>query len=102
MKWQSTLICLFCSYVGDISLLQINSDSFCGEYQSGKQIKALHKKLGQWYINKILELLHLGQMGQMQSESLGGKNMLLCCVDDYARYTWVKFLRGKSDNEKVL
>ena len=28
--------------------------------------------------------------------------MLLCCVDDYARYTWVKFLRGKSDNEKVL
>ncbi|KAL5581560.1 hypothetical protein UlMin_014002 [Ulmus minor] len=28
-------------------------------------------------------------------ESLGGKNYILACVDDYSRFTWVAFLREK-------
>ncbi|KAK2428563.1 hypothetical protein QL285_027076 [Trifolium repens] len=36
-------------------------------------------------------------MGPMQVESLGGKRYALVVVDDYSRYTWVKFIREKSD-----
>jgi transposase InsO family protein len=36
-------------------------------------------------------------MGPMQVESLNGKRYVLVCVDDYSRYTWVIFIREKSD-----
>ena len=36
-------------------------------------------------------------MGPFQVESLGGKKYAFVCVDDYSRYSWVDFLREKSD-----
>ena len=37
----------------------------------------------------------------MQTESLGGKRYALVCVDDFSRYTWVKFIHVKSETLKV-
>lgn len=34
-------------------------------------------------------------MGSMQVKGLGGKRYVLVCVDDYSRYTWVKFIKIK-------
>lgn len=45
----------------------------------------------------ILELFHLDPMGPMQSEGLGGKQYVLIVIDDFSRYTWVHFLREKSN-----
>ncbi|KAK2389118.1 secreted RxLR effector protein [Trifolium repens] len=36
-------------------------------------------------------------MGPIQVESLEGKRYVLVVVDDYSRYTWVNFIREKSD-----
>ncbi|CAA7043509.1 unnamed protein product [Microthlaspi erraticum] len=33
----------------------------------------------------------------MQVESIGGKRYVFVLVDDYSRYTWVRFIRDKSD-----
>lgn len=35
-------------------------------------------------------------MGPMQVESLVGKIYVFVCVDDFSRYTWVKFIKEKS------
>jgi hypothetical protein len=56
-----------------------------------------HPMLKHQTTSKVLELLHMDLMGPMQVESLGGKRYALVVVDDYSRYTWVNFIRVKSD-----
>lgn len=36
-------------------------------------------------------------MGPITPESIAGKKYILVMVDDFSRYTWVAFLRNKSD-----
>lgn len=40
-------------------------------------------------------------MDLMQVESLYGKRYDFVCVDDFSRYTWVKFIKEKLDSSKV-
>nr|GFA56165.1 integrase, catalytic region, zinc finger, CCHC-type, peptidase aspartic, catalytic [Tanacetum cinerariifolium] len=42
-----------------------------------------------------LYLLHMDLYGQIRVESVNGKKYILVIVDDYSRFTWVKFLRSK-------
>ncbi|KAK2383145.1 putative mitochondrial protein [Trifolium repens] len=56
-----------------------------------------HPMLEHQTTSKVLELLHMNLMGPMQVGSLGGKRYALVVVDDYSRYTWVNFIREKSD-----
>ncbi|TYK07224.1 uncharacterized protein E5676_scaffold606G001160 [Cucumis melo var. makuwa] len=74
---------------------------FCGDCQVGKQTKNSHKSLKECYTNKVLELLHLDLMGPMETESLGEKKYVLVVVDDYSRFTWVRFLKGKLDTVRI-
>lgn len=62
-----------------------------------KQTKSSHKMIQQPRTSKILELLHMDLMGRMQVDSIGGKRYVFVCVDDYSRFSWVKFLPEKSD-----
>jgi transposase InsO family protein len=41
-------------------------------------------------------------MGPLQVESLGGKRYASVMVDDFSRYTWIKFIREKSDTFDVV
>lgn len=76
----------------------ISMDSqVCGGCQLGKQTKSTHKRLSQIGTNKPLELLHIDLVGPTRTESLGGKRYFLVVVDDFSRYTWVAFLRDKSE-----
>ena len=84
-----------------IPSLDINGKFFCGDCQVGKQTKTSHRRLKECYTIRVLELLHLDLMGPMQTESLGGKKYVLVVVDDYSRFTWVRFLKGKSDTVKL-
>ena len=36
-------------------------------------------------------------MGLMRIESMGGKRYIMVVVDDFSRYSWVEFLREKSE-----
>lgn len=51
---------------------------------------------------KVLELMHMDLMGPMQVESIVGKRYVFVCVDDFSRYTWVEFIREKSDTFEVF
>ena len=47
--------------------------------------------------SRCLELLHIDLLGPTRIESLGGKRYIMVIVDDFSRYTWVEFLREKSE-----
>ena len=36
-------------------------------------------------------------MGPIRMESMGGKRYIMVVVDDFSRYSWVEFLREKSE-----
>ncbi|GKC60482.1 retrovirus-related pol polyprotein from transposon TNT 1-94 [Tanacetum coccineum] len=44
-----------------------------------------------------LYLLHMDLCGPMRVESINEKKYILVIVDDYSRFTWVKFLRSKDE-----
>jgi hypothetical protein len=56
-----------------------------------------HPRLQHQTTTKVLELLHMNLMGPMQVESLGGKRYAFVVVDDYSRFTWINFIKEKSD-----
>ena len=44
-----------------------------------------------------LELIHIDLMGPTRIENLGGKRYIFLAVDDYSRFSWVYFLKHKSE-----
>ncbi|KAA0032034.1 F5J5.1 [Cucumis melo var. makuwa] len=81
--------------------LDVNGKFFCRDCQIGKQTRSTHKSLKECYTNRVLELLHMDLMGPMQTKSLRGKRYVMVVVDDYSRYTWVCFLKGKTDTVEI-
>ncbi|CAL2231001.1 unnamed protein product [Prunus armeniaca] len=69
----------------------------CGACQLGKQVKSAHKSISYISTSQPLDLLHMDLVGPIQTESIGGKKYMLVLVDDFTRFTWVDFLREKSD-----
>ena len=69
----------------------------CGACQMGKQTKASHHKVNVIATSRCLELLCVNLMGPTRTESLGGKRYIMVIVDDFSGYTWVEFLREKSE-----
>jgi len=82
--------------------LKIAEGNICGECQIGKQTKMPHKMLQHSTTTRVLELLHMDLMGPMQVESLGGKRYAYVVVDDFSRYTWINFLKEKSDTFDIF
>ena len=54
----------------------------------------VHKEKTQ---REIIELIHTDVCGPMQTLSLGGTRYFLISVDDKSRFTWIYFIRKKSD-----
>lgn len=46
---------------------------------------------------ELIELIHTDVCGPMQTMPIGGAKYFLIFVDDRSRYTWVYFIRKKSD-----
>nr|GEZ91153.1 hypothetical protein [Tanacetum cinerariifolium] len=45
---------------------------------------------------------HMDLCGPMRVESINGKKYILVIMDDYSRFTWVKFLRSKDENPDFI
>ncbi|KAJ9544864.1 hypothetical protein OSB04_024571 [Centaurea solstitialis] len=65
--------------------------------EKGKQTRTSFKSKKISSISFPLHLLHIDLFGPVNVQSIGGKKYTLVIVDEYSRYTWVFFLRSKSD-----
>ncbi|KAI3714916.1 hypothetical protein L6452_21878 [Arctium lappa] len=82
--------------------LKYEKEYLCAACEKGKMKRAPHKPKLEPSTSAPLELLHMDLCGPMRTQSLGGKKYILVIVDDYSRYTWVKFLRSKDETPEVL
>ncbi|GKA25273.1 retrovirus-related pol polyprotein from transposon TNT 1-94 [Tanacetum coccineum] len=63
----------------------------------GKSKKSSHQPKAEDTNQEKLYLLHMDLCGPMRVESINGKKYILVIVDDYSRFTWVRFLRSKDE-----
>ncbi|GKB00729.1 retrovirus-related pol polyprotein from transposon TNT 1-94 [Tanacetum coccineum] len=63
----------------------------------GKSKKSSHQPKAEDTNQEKLYLLHMDLCGPMRVESFNQKKHILVIVDDYSRFTWVKFLRSKDE-----
>ncbi|KAI3680401.1 hypothetical protein L2E82_50388 [Cichorium intybus] len=83
--------------------LKFDNDSLCSACEHGKQTKQRHPTVINPKITEPLSLLCMDLCGLSAVESIGKKKYILVIVDDYSRFTWVLFLRNKSDAaEKII
>ncbi|GKE49002.1 retrovirus-related pol polyprotein from transposon TNT 1-94, partial [Tanacetum coccineum] len=70
-------------------------DHLCSTCEMGKSKKKPHKPKSEDTNQEKLYLLHMDLCGPMRVASVNGKKYIIVIVDDYSRFTWVKFLRSK-------
>ncbi|GKE44963.1 retrovirus-related pol polyprotein from transposon TNT 1-94 [Tanacetum coccineum] len=76
--------------------LKFEKDHLCSACQLGKS-KYTHKPKSENTIMEVLHTLHMDFYGPMRVKSINGEKYILVIVDDYSRFTWVKFLRSKDE-----
>ncbi|GJZ37881.1 retrovirus-related pol polyprotein from transposon TNT 1-94 [Tanacetum coccineum] len=77
--------------------LKFEKDHLCSACQLGKSRKSTHKSKTINTIMEVLHTLHMDLCGPLRVQSINGKKYILVIVDDYSRFTWVKFLRSKGE-----
>ncbi|GJR65767.1 retrovirus-related pol polyprotein from transposon TNT 1-94 [Tanacetum coccineum] len=77
--------------------LKFEKDHLCSACQLGKSKKFSHKPKSENTNMEVLHTLHMDLCGPMRVQSINGKKYILVIVDDYSRFTWVKFLRSKDE-----
>ncbi|GJU16827.1 retrovirus-related pol polyprotein from transposon TNT 1-94, partial [Tanacetum coccineum] len=82
--------------------LKFEKDHLCSACQLGKSKKATHKPKTVNTIMEVLHTLHMDLCGPMRVQSINGKKYILVIVDDYSRFTWVKFLRSKDETPEFV
>nr|GEU89944.1 retrovirus-related Pol polyprotein from transposon TNT 1-94 [Tanacetum cinerariifolium] len=77
--------------------LKFEKDHICSACAIGKSTKKSYKAKSEDTNQEKLYLLHMDLCGLMRTKSVNGKKYILIIVDDYSRFTWVKFLRSKDE-----
>ncbi|GKC13189.1 retrovirus-related pol polyprotein from transposon TNT 1-94, partial [Tanacetum coccineum] len=68
----------------------------------GKSKKSSHQPKAEDTNQEKLYLLHMDLCGPMRVASINGKRCILVIVDDYSRFTWVRFLRTKYEAPEAI
>ncbi|GJX14118.1 retrovirus-related pol polyprotein from transposon TNT 1-94 [Tanacetum coccineum] len=82
--------------------LKFEKDHLCSACQLGKSKKHTHKPKTKNTNLEVLNTLHMDLCGPMRVQTINGKKYILVIVDDYSRFTWVKFLRSKDETPTVV
>ncbi|GKB35873.1 retrovirus-related pol polyprotein from transposon TNT 1-94 [Tanacetum coccineum] len=82
--------------------LKFEKDHLCSACSLGKSKKQSHKPKSEDTNQEKLYLLHMDLCGPMHVESINEKKYILVIVDDYSRFTWVKFLRSKDEAPEFI
>nr|GFA73297.1 putative ribonuclease H-like domain-containing protein [Tanacetum cinerariifolium] len=86
--------------VRGLSKLKFEKDHLCSACAMGKSTKKSHKPKSP--NQEKIYLLHMDLCGPMRVESANGKKYILVIVDDYSRFTWVKFLHSKYETPMFI
>ncbi|GJR21721.1 retrovirus-related pol polyprotein from transposon TNT 1-94 [Tanacetum coccineum] len=82
--------------------LKFEKDHLCSACQLGKSKKYSHKPKSENTNMEVLHTLHMDLCGPMRVQSINGKKYILVIMDDYSRFTWVKFLRSKDETPEFV
>ncbi|GJR18917.1 retrovirus-related pol polyprotein from transposon TNT 1-94 [Tanacetum coccineum] len=82
--------------------LKFEKDHLCSAFQLGKSKKHTHKPKPENTNLEVLNTLHMDLCGPMRVQTINGKRYILVIVDDYSRFTWVKFLRSKDETPAFI
>nr|GFA15965.1 ribonuclease H-like domain-containing protein [Tanacetum cinerariifolium] len=82
--------------------LKFEKDHLCSTCAMGKSTRKTHKPKSEDTNQEKLYLLHMDLCGPMHVESVNGKKYILVIVDDYSRFTWIKFLRSKDETSEFI
>ncbi|GJZ29177.1 retrovirus-related pol polyprotein from transposon TNT 1-94, partial [Tanacetum coccineum] len=85
-----------------IPRLKFQKDHLCSACALGKSKKSSHQPKAKDTNQEKLYLLHIDLCGRMLVASINGKKYILVIVDDYSRFTWVRFLRTKDEAPKAI
>ncbi|KAJ9557083.1 hypothetical protein OSB04_011697 [Centaurea solstitialis] len=81
---------------------RLSKDTLCSACEKGKMKKSSHPPKMETNYHHPLDMLHMDLCGPMRVESLARKKYMLVLVDEYSRYTWLEFLRAKSDAAELI
>ncbi|GKA12990.1 retrovirus-related pol polyprotein from transposon TNT 1-94 [Tanacetum coccineum] len=82
--------------------LEFEKDHLCSACQLGKSKKHTHTHKTENTNLEVLNTLHMDLCGPMRVQTINGKKYILVIVDDYSRFTWVKFLRSKDETPEFV
>ncbi|KAI3684879.1 hypothetical protein L6452_34106 [Arctium lappa] len=82
--------------------ISFSKEKLCASCEKGKLTKSSFKTKRCFSISTPLQMLHMDLCGPVSIPSLGGKRYILVIIDEYTRYTWVFFLRYKSDTPEEI
>ncbi|GJZ29106.1 retrovirus-related pol polyprotein from transposon TNT 1-94 [Tanacetum coccineum] len=80
-----------------IPKLKFQKDHLCSTCALGKSKTSSHQPKVEDTNQEKLYLLNMDLSGSMHVESINRKKYILMIVDDYSRFTWVRFLRSKDE-----
>ncbi|GJY05292.1 retrovirus-related pol polyprotein from transposon TNT 1-94 [Tanacetum coccineum] len=87
--------------IGLLSLVY-SKDKLCSSCEKGKHHRASFKTKHTSSIKKCFHLLHMDLFGPVTPRSINHEKYTLVIVDEYSRYTWVYFLKKKSQAPKTI
>ncbi|GJQ94037.1 retrovirus-related pol polyprotein from transposon TNT 1-94 [Tanacetum coccineum] len=82
--------------------LKFEKDHLCFAGQLGKRKKHTHTPKTENTNLEVLNTIHMDLCGSMRVQTINGKKYILVIVDDYSRFTWVKFLRSKDETPEFV
>ncbi|GJW44454.1 retrovirus-related pol polyprotein from transposon TNT 1-94 [Tanacetum coccineum] len=85
-----------------IPRLKFQKDHLCSACVLGKSKKSSHQPKAEDNNQEKLYPLHMDLCGPMRMTSINGKRYILVIIDDYSRFTWVRFLRTKYEAPEAI
>ncbi|GJU09171.1 retrovirus-related pol polyprotein from transposon TNT 1-94 [Tanacetum coccineum] len=82
--------------------LKFEKDHLCSACQLGKSKKHTYKPKTKNTNLEVLNTLHMDSCRPMRVQTIIGKKYILVIVDDYSRFTRVKFLKSKDETPEVV
>ncbi|GJY94784.1 retrovirus-related pol polyprotein from transposon TNT 1-94 [Tanacetum coccineum] len=85
-----------------IPRLKFQKDHLCSTCALGKSKKSSHQPKAKDTNQEKLYILRMDLCSLMRVASINGKKYILVIVDDYSRFTWVRFLRTKDEAPEAI